>query len=170
MKKCLLLFLLLGVVSLALAQRRLVVVDVETLAPVVGANVVSKDSTQTTDSIGHVFVSDSCVTITFSHVNYESRIINLTEVCDTVYMISKLLNIREVVVFGHGKHEEISDDLKKKLRMDKIDAQLAAANPNGGINLIALFNKLMPKKWLQKLRKNTKQERLKRIQKMLDEY
>ena len=54
--------------------------------------------------------------------------------------------------------------------MDKIDAQLAAANPNGGINLIALFNKLMPKKWLQKLRKNTKQERLKRIQKMLDEY
>ena len=45
MKKCLLLFLLLGVVSLALAQRRLVVVDVETLAPVVGANVVSKDST-----------------------------------------------------------------------------------------------------------------------------
>ena len=126
--------------------------------------------TTVTDSLGYFSVSDSCQSLSFTHVNYESRIINLTEVCDTVYMISKLLNIREVVVFGHGKHEEISDDLKKKLRMDKIDAQLAAANPNGGINLIALFNKLMPKKWLQKLRKNTKQERLKRIQKMLDEY
>jgi hypothetical protein len=162
--------LLLAVSAQGYAQRRLVVVDVETLIPVVGANVVSKDGTTVTDSLGYFSVSDSCQSLSFTHVNYESRIINLTEVCDTVYMISKLLNIREVVVFGHGKHEEISDDLKKKLRMDKIDAQLAAANPNGGINLIALFKKLMPKKWLQKLRKNTKQERLKRIQKMLDEY
>ena len=162
--------LLLAVSAQGYAQRRLVVVDVETLIPVVGANVVSKDGTTVTDSLGYFSVSDSCQSLSFTHVNYESRIINLTEVCDTVYMISKLLNIREVVVFGHGKHEEISDDLKKKLRMDKVDAQLAAANPSGGINLIALFNKLMPKKWLQKLRKNTKQERLKRIQKMLDEY
>ena len=112
MKKCLLLFLLLGVVSLALAQRRLVVVDVETLAPVVGANVVSKDSTQTTDSIGHVIVSDSCVTITFSHVNYESRIINLDEVRDTIFMISKLLNLKEVVVFGHGKNQDYSEAVR----------------------------------------------------------
>ena len=170
--KCLrLVFLLLWTVTIqGYAQRRLVVVDVETLVPVVGANVVSKDGTTTTDSLGYFSVSDSCRSLSFSHINYESRMINLTEVRDTVYMISKLLNIREVVVFGHGPQNEISDDLKKKLRIDKIDAQLAAANPNGGVNLIELFTRLMPKKWLSKLRRNTKQERLKRLQKMLDEY
>ena len=96
--------------------------------------------------------------------------INLAEVRDTVFMISKLLNIKEVVVFGHGPQEEISDDLKKKLKMDAINAQLAAANPNSGINVLAILKKLIPKKWLASLRKNSKEERLKRLQKMLDEY
>ena len=73
------------------AQRRLVVVDVETLIPVVGANVISKDGNCTTDSLGYFSVSDSCKTLSFSHVNYESRLVNLNEVRDTVFMISKLL-------------------------------------------------------------------------------
>jgi len=168
MKKCLLLFLLLGVVSLALAQRRLVVVDVETLAPVVGANVVSKDSTQTTDSIGHVIVSDSCVTITFSHVNYESRIINLDEVRDTIFMISKLLNLKEVVVFGHGKNQDYSE-LKKSLKRDKIEAQLAAADPSVGfrIDLANVVNAIVPKRWRPGYRKEQRKKRLKEI---LDNY
>lgn len=163
--------LLLAAVSMnSFSQRRLVVVDVETLIPVAGANVVSREGTSVTDSLGHVLVSDSCQSLSFSHVNYESRIINLTELRDTVFMISKLLNIKEVVVFGHGLQEEISDDLKKKLRMDAIDAQLAAANPNSGINVLAILKMLIPKKWLASLRKNSKEERRKRLQKMLDEY
>lgn len=168
MKKCLLLFLLLGVVSLALAQRRLVVVDVETLAPVVGANVVSRDSTQTTDSIGHVFVTDSCMTITFSHVNYESRIINLDEVRDTVFMISKLLNLKEVVVFGHGKNRDYCD-LQKSLKRDKIEAQLAAADPSVGfrIDLAKVVNAVIPKRWRPGYRKEQRKKRLKEI---LDNY
>jgi hypothetical protein len=168
MKKCLLLFLLFGVVLLATAQRRLVVVDVETLAPVVGANVVSRDSTQTTDSIGHVFVSDSCMTITFSHVNYESRIINLDEVRDTVFMISKLLNLKEVVVFGHGKNRDYSD-LQKSLKRDKIEAQLAAADPSVGfrIDLAKIVNAVIPKRWRPGYRKEQRKKRLKEI---LDNY
>ena len=166
-----LLLLLLAAFSMnGFSQRRLVVVDVETLIPVAGANVVSREGTSVTDSLGHVLVSDSCKSLSFSHVNYESRIINLTELRDTVFMISKLLNIKEVVVFGHGPQEEISDDLKKKLRMDPIDAQLAVANPNSGINVLAILKMLIPKKWLARLRKNSKEERLKRLKKMLDEY
>ena len=166
-----LLLLLLAAFSMnGFSQRRLVVVDVETLIPVAGANVVSREGTSVTDSLGHVLVSDSCKSLSFSHVNYESRIINLTELRDTVFIISKLLNIKEVVVFGHGPQEEISDDLKKKLRMDPIDAQLAAANPNSGINVLAILKMLIPKKWLARLRKNSKEERLKRLKKMLDEY
>ena len=103
-------FLLLLLAALSIdgfAQRRLTVVDVETLDPVVGANVVSREGTNVTDSLGLVVVSDSCQSLSFTHVNYESRIINVTELRrDTVYMISKLLNIKEEVVFGHGPEEK----------------------------------------------------------------
>jgi hypothetical protein len=147
------------------AQRRLVVVDVETLIPVVGANVISKDGNCTTDSLGFFNVSDSCKTLSFSHVNYESRLVNLTEVGDTIYMISKLLNVKEVVVFGHGKREEIPDALKKQLEMEKENAKLASIDPSSG-NLLTLLGYLIPKKW----RKNTKEARRKRMKLILENY
>ena len=168
--------LLMAVVSLdGFSQRDLVVVDVETMVPVVGANVVSHDGTSITDSLGHVMVSDSCQSLSFTHVNYESRIINVAELRrDTVFMISKLLNIKEVVVFGKGPLEELSFDIKEELKRKTIDAQLAAANPNSGIQVFEILKMLIPKKWLasirKSLKKNSKEERLKRLQKVLDEY
>jgi hypothetical protein len=163
--RSLLLLLITAVVSQAFAQRRLVVVDVETLVPVIGANVVSADGNTTTDSLGYFSVSDSCRSLAFSHVNYEPRMINLTEVRDTVYLISKLLNVREVVVFGHGPHDVLPEALKKQLKINKTEAELAAANP-GGANLLPLLARLIPKKW----RKNKKEERMKRLRQILDEY
>ena len=171
-----LLLLLLAVISLeGFSQRHLVVVDVDTMVPVVGANVVSHDGTSVTDSLGHVLVSDSCQSLSFTHVNYESRIINVTELRrDTVFMISKLLNIKEVVVFGNGPKEELSFNIKEDLKRKAIDAQLAAANPNSGIQVFEILKMLIPKKWLASIRKslhkNSKEERLKRLQKVLDEY
>ena len=160
-----LLLLIMAVATQAFAQRRLVVVDVETLIPVVGANVVSKDGNTTTDSLGYFSVSDSCRSLAFSHVNYEPRMINLTEVRDTVYLISKLLNVREVVVFGHGPHDVLPDALKKQLKISKTEAELAAANPSG-VNLLPLLARLIPKKW----RKSKKEERMKRLRQILDDY
>ena len=162
------------------AQRRLVVVDVETLIPVVGANVISKDGNCTTDSLGYFSVSDSCKTLSFSHVNYESRLVNLNEVRDTVFMISKLLNIKEVVVFGHGERKELPEALKKQLEMEKENAKLAAIDPSSGNllslfaaaidpssgNLLSLFAYLIPKKW----RKNSKEARRKRLRQILENY
>ena len=159
------LLLLMVVVIQGFAQRRLVVVDVETMIPVVGANVISKDGNCTTDSLGYFSVSDSCKTLSFSHVNYESRLVNLTEIRDTVYMISKLLNIKEVVVFGHGKREEMPDALKKQLETEKENAKLASIDPSCG-NLLTLLGYLIPKKW----RKNTKEARRKRMKEILDNY
>ena len=158
--------LLMAVVTQAFAQRRLVVVDVETLIPVTGANVVSSDGNTTTDSLGYFSVSDSCRTLAFSHVNYEPRMINIKEVRDTVFLISKLLNIREVVVFGHGPHDVLPEALKKQLRMNKTEAELASINPGSGGNLLALAGKLIPKRW----RRNKKEERLKRLRQILDDY
>lgn len=158
--------MMVGVALQTVAQRQLTVVDVETLVPVGGASVVSRDGTATTDSLGHISVSDSCKTLSFSHVNYESRIINLREVRDTVYMISKLLNIREVFVFGTGPHDVLPEALKKQLKLSKTEAQLTSIDPRNGGNLLPLLARLIPKKW----RKKSRQERLKRLQEILDGY
>jgi hypothetical protein len=148
------------------AQRQLVVVDIETLIPVVGASVVSKGGTLITDSLGYVSVADSCKSLSFSHVNYESRIINLKEVRDTVYMISKLLNLKEVVVFGHGKKRDFSE-LQKRLGLDKVEAQLISGGKRG-MDLITAFNTLfVPKKWRKSYRRK---QRMKRLQETLDNY
>ena len=147
------------------AQRQLRVVDVETLFPVAGANVVMRDCTAQTDSLGSIMVSDSCRTLVFSHVNYESRIINLEEVKDTVYMISKLLGLKEVVVFGQNKREDKVKELKSQLGLSPTDAQLIAAS-NSGMNLLGLIGKLIPSKW-RKSKKESRRERLKRI---IEEY
>ena len=160
-----LLLLLVAAEAQAFAQRRLVVVDIETLIPVAGANVVSKDGNTTTDSLCYFSVSDSCRSLAFSHVNYEPRMINLTEVRDTVFLISKLLNVREVVVFGHGPHDVLPEALKKQLKINKTEAELAAADPSS-VNLLPLLARLVPKKW----RKNKKEEKKKRLRQILNDY
>lgn len=150
----------------AQAQRKLVAIDIETLQPVAGANVITNIGTTTTDSLGYVSVDDSCKTLSFSHVNYESRLVNLEELNDTVFLISKLLNIKEVVIFGHGPHRVLPESLKRQLRLDKKEAQLAAIDPKSGGNLLTLINYIIPKKW----RTSSKEKRRKRLKEILDNY
>ena len=54
-------------------QRRLVVVDVETGVPIRGVNVVSSaHRVDTTNWQGYFSVPDTCHTLSFSHVKYDS--------------------------------------------------------------------------------------------------
>lgn len=145
------------------AQRKLVVADVETLMPVGGANVVGKGFAIQADSMGHFELPDSSRTVVFSHVNYESRIVNMEEIRDTVYLISKLLSVEGVVVFGKGKNDDKLKELKKRLGFNKTEAELIGADPARGTDLLKLFNYLTPKS----KRKKYKQQQLKRA---LDEY
>ena len=152
------------------AQRQLTVVDVETLVPVIGANVVGKYGSYVTDSLGIVSVSDSSMTLTFSHVNYDGRIINLSEVRDTVFLISKLLNLKEVVVFGVNKSKRPDfSELNNGLKLNKVEAQLAAADLSKGtsIDLGKVVNFILPKKWRPGYKKAQRKKRLKEI---LDDY
>ena len=87
------------------------------------------------------------------------------ELNDTVFLISKLLNIKEVVVFGHGQRNELPEALKRQLEIDKKEAQLAAINPSSG-NLLSLLSYIIPKKW----RKSKKEKQRQRLKKILDEY
>ena len=150
----------------ALGQRRLVVVDVETGVPIRGVNVVSSaHRVDTTNWQGYFSVPDTCHTLSFSHVKYESRILNLDEVKDTVFLISKLMGLNEVVVLGHGKGEDRLKELKNSLGLSKTDAQLIAADPSQGVNVGGMIKWIAQK--LFKRRKETKKERFKR---MLEEY
>ena len=163
MQRLLFTFILAALCVAVRGQRRLIVVDVETRVPIRGVNVLSSASLQadTTDWQGLVSVPDTCRSLSFSHVKYESRLLNLDEVKDTVFLISKLMGLPEVTVFGHGKGEDKLKELKKRMRISKEEAQLAAADPAAGFNVLGLIQKLV------KRRKESKKERFRR---MLEEY
>lgn len=159
----LLLLLLLCVVSIK-AQRRLVVIDVETQEPVTNANVMTKEGVLHTDSAGWVCLPDSTRTLLLSHVNYEERLVNMCELKDTIFLISKLLNLKEVVVFGTAKKKIDYRELNKRMQMDKTELQLAGANPNQGFGIsLSELAKLLPKKWRQVSKKERRKQKLKQI-------
>ncbi len=148
------------------AQKRLIVIDWDTRIPVDGANVVGKGLTVQTDSMGVIAVPDSCRSLLFSHVNYESRLVNIEEVRDTVYLLSKLLTLKEVVVVGQAPFKDDDRELNKRLRLPQKELELAAANPAGGVNILPLIKYLIPKKW----RKNSKKERREQLKRAIEEY
>ncbi len=131
----------------AVAQRQFVVVDVETRTPIRGVNVMSRGGqVDTTDWQGLVTVGDSCLTLSLTHVKYESRMLNVTEVKDTIFLISKLMGLPEVSVFGKGKGEDRLKELKRQMRIAKTEAQLAAADPAAGFNVLGLVGKLLKRR------------------------
>jgi len=140
------------------AQKRFVVVDVETRVPIRGVNVTSSAQlTDTTNWQGFVTIPDTCRTLSLTHVKYESRILNVEEVKDTIFLISKLMGLPEVTVFGKGKGEDALKELKQHTLLDKTEAQLLAANPSAGFNILGLLQKLFKRK------KENKKERLRKI-------
>ncbi len=146
----------------AIAQKRFVVVDVETRVPIRGVNVQSGiHRADTTDWQGFITIPDSCRTLSLTHVKYESRILNVEEVTDTIFLISKLMGLNEVVVFGKGKGDDPLKELKRSMALDKTEMQLAAADPSRGFNILGLLQSLFKRK------KESKKERFRR---MLKEY
>ena len=134
------------VMSMAIcAQRRMVVCDIETLSPISQVSVRSSAGVEVTDSMGFFSVPDSCRSLVFTHINYESRLLNVDEVRDTVFLVSHEMSMREVVVFGKGKDDGLRDRINKMLVLNKTDAQLLGSDPSQGGNLFGLIGKLLPK-------------------------
>lgn len=162
----LLIYLMLLSVSVA-AQRRLVVCDVETLEPISSVSVQSSVGVDTTDSLGYFSVPDTCKSLLLSHVNYESRLLHLNEVHDTVFLVSKYLGIREVVVFGKGKDDGLAERINKMVALNKTDAQLLAIDPASGGNLLALIGRAIGKLFFKK---NSKAKRKAKAREILENY
>ncbi|MBO7141238.1 MAG: hypothetical protein J6W19_11770 [Prevotella sp.] len=148
-----------------LGQRRLSVIDFETLEPVGGANAAGNGFAIEADSLGIITIPDSCRSLLFSHVNYESRLINLDEVRDTVFLLSKLLSVKEVVVFGKTPLVDDFKDLQSHMRPSKTELQMASIQSTNG-NLFGLLKYLIPKKW----KKSPKKKRKERLKEVLVEY
>ena len=160
--------LLATVAATVYGQRRLVVADVETLLPVAGASVTGSGRPVVSDSAGAVVVPDSCRSLAVSHINYESRLVNTDELhLDTIFVVSKLLSLQGVVVFGKATGDDPLEELRKRLRISRTEAQLAAANPNSGVNILGLASYLIPKKWKKKNCKSCRQQHLRQV---LEEY
>ena len=149
------------------AQRRLVVCDVETSTPISSVSVRSSAGVEVTDSLGYFSVPDSCKSLLFSHLNYESRMINLNEVRDTVFLVSKYLGMNEVVVFGRGKDDGLAENMNKMLVLNKTDAQLLAIDPANGGNLFGLVAKVIGKLFSPK---NSKAKRKEKAREILKNY
>lgn len=165
--RTMILMLLAAVALCANGQKRLIVADVETLQPVVGASVTGSGRPVISDSLGAVLVADSCRSLVVTHINYESRIVNTDELrLDTIFLVSRLLSLQGVVVFGQASADDGLEELRKRLRMQKAEAQMLMANPNSGVSLLGLIGALIPKKW----KKNRQKERKKSLQQILDEY
>ena len=148
-----------------LGQRRLSVIDFETLDPVGGASAAGNGFAIEADSLGVITIPDSCRSLLFSHVNYESRLINLEEVRDTVFLLSKLLSIKEVVVFGKTPLVDDYKDLQSHFRLSKTELQMISAQSTNG-NLFGLLKYLVPKKW----RKSPKKKRKERLKEIFENY
>jgi hypothetical protein len=60
----------------------------------------------------------------------------------------------------------LPESLKRQLRLEKTEAQLAASDPSSGGNLLSLIGYIVPKKW----RTSKKEKQRKRLKEILDNY
>ena len=93
------------------AQRKIVVVDMETHLPVANVS-VKTDSARAvmTDRNGVASISERFDSISFSHMRYISDKVTFEEMKDTMYLVPKNLMLPDVVVTG------VNPDLKKAMK------------------------------------------------------
>ena len=83
----------------ASAQRRVLVADIDSKAPVGKVKICTdRNRTYTTDYTGHVVIDTFFKTATVAHPTYLSRIIDLKQTTDTIFLLPNML--KEVVIFG----------------------------------------------------------------------
>lgn len=93
------------------AQRKIVVVDMETHIPIAGVS-VKTDSVHAvmTDINGIANIAERFDSISFNHMKYLSDKVTFEEMKDTMYLVPKNLMLPDVVVTG------VNPDLKKAMK------------------------------------------------------
>lgn len=154
LRYCLILLTVMGCLSVK-AQRRILVLDVETREPVGRAAVVPYPGVRTqTDSMGVASIPEKFDSLHVSHVRYATEMLKFEEVRDTIFLFAKENMIDEVTVIS--QQESIKDYLKSHRQLPN------PAEPalRIGVDKILKFFKY-------KSRRERKRERTKRL---LEEY
>ena len=98
-------------IGVALAQRKIAVLDFETGFPIEGVSVIVDSlEAKKTNGLGVVFVQEPFDIITFSHLKYGKEKLAREEITDTMYLVAKDFMLDEVVVVG------LSPELLKQVR------------------------------------------------------
>jgi len=119
--------------SSVMAQRRLVVINVESKVPVRDVKVSTDDGQEVITSWDGCFaVSDSCHRLDFSHPDFEHRYVLNSELrSDTIFLIPNMNAIREVVVYGHRRFDERMAQMMQPSEEQRELAKLPKVIPSG---------------------------------------
>lgn len=145
-----LLILLFAICSTAAtAQRQVVVADAETGVPVRDVQIfINGDENRrtTSDYKGETAIPDTARSLTLCHPKYEKRIMNISELADTVRLLPNYNRLNEIVI--KGRRPTISPDMMAGI---KPAGQVAPASSGAAIwfDFFGLFT--------HKKRKRTKQ-------------
>lgn len=107
------------------AQRKIVVVDFETLLPVKGVSVrTDRTPAVITNRLGEAMIRQAFDSISFSHVEYTPERLAYSEIGDTMYLLPLRYSLGEVVVTG------INSDLRRQ--MERIHENQIYAKKSSG--------------------------------------
>lgn len=116
--------LLSSFVFVAMAQRHIVVVNLDTHLPIEKVSVKTNVSSSVlTDRNGMVSIPEKFDTISFRHLKYLQEKICYSEIADTMYLVKKDMMLPEVVVTG------LNPDLKKAMKKNH-ESMMLSNNPN----------------------------------------
>jgi len=134
----------------ASAQKKCVILDIETKQPVRDAHVqVDSTSVLKTNYRGECVLPDKFKKISISNPLYETLALNLNEVRDTIVLLSNANRIKEVVVNGKRPVLKLNfDGIKENLHLNQVQSQ--GFNPLG---LVGSLVKVIAKPHKKKDRK-----------------
>lgn len=138
LKKTTLLLLFCAIFTEMQAQRRLVVIDMDTNLPVRDVSVrIDSQKVKQTDYLGRIDIPIAFDSIAFSHMRYEYERITMAELGDTMFLLPKEHMLPEVKV------NAIKPELMARLNawVKKAAGEGAAFAPSGGFDFFEIFDR-----------------------------
>ena len=121
-----------------LAQRQMVVVNIESKVPVRDVIVSADDGREVRSSWNGLFeVPDSFERIDFRHPDFEHRYVLKSELLgDTIFLIPNTNALREVVIYGERRFDKRMTSMMQSTPQQKLDAVLERIKIPTGFNPI----------------------------------
>lgn len=136
-----------GAAGTAGAQTRGVVVDMETGTPVKGVDIIVNGSyinKVTTDYRGGFYISGEVKDLTFIRSGFVTRVLNRSELKDTIDLLPAWQRLNEVVVYGKmpGRHMPVQSVISRQIKEMNIPRTPSLGlGPDGMLSFLRVFEK-----------------------------